>query len=176
MPPSDASKREAQQVVSLAAAGVDTQLTNDLLAAIDDGGSVGTLVRVDSNDKHDALLMAVRCSGATAGRPDEGVVALASFEPRRSQKPGGRPLRSKANQTGGRAFLRPPARPSDATSNPSRLQSTLHQGNRCAFRPTTRDLGDTTANAVPGAGFRRGLLGISISVNRWMTDWPLVDR
>ena len=86
----------------MAAAGVDTQLTNDLLAAIDDGGSVGTLVRVDPDDEHDALLMAVRCGGATAGRPDERVVAPASFEPRRSKNPvGGRFVRKPTKPAAG---------------------------------------------------------------------------
>jgi hypothetical protein len=58
------------------AAGVDTQLTNELRAIVDDGGGAGTLVRVDPDDEHDALLLAVRCGGASAGRPDEGVSSL----------------------------------------------------------------------------------------------------
>ena len=95
-------RREAQQAVGLAAAGVDTQLTNDLLAIVDDGGGVGTLVRVDPDDEHDALLMAVRCGGATAGRPDERVVAPASFEPRRSKNPvGGRFVRKPTKPAAG---------------------------------------------------------------------------
>jgi hypothetical protein len=38
----------------------------------------------------------------------------------------------------GRAFSRPRRRPSDATSTPSRLQKTLHQGNLCSVGPHGR--------------------------------------
>src|SRR6185437_882939 len=39
-----------------------------------------------------------------------------------------RPLRSKANQHGGRAFWRPPTGTRDATNNPQRLHDQHHSG------------------------------------------------
>src|SRR5581483_1545069 len=56
------------------------------------------------------------------------VDALASSEPRRSVNPTRRSLRSEANRLGGRAFLRPPARPSHATNQPQRVRELNHQG------------------------------------------------
>ena len=68
-----------------------------------------------------ALLMRVDCSRLFRATPQ--------------REPGERPLRSKANQQPvGRAFSRPPAELSEATSTRSSVRSANHQGNRYAPR------------------------------------------
>src|SRR5439155_12389523 len=106
---------EVQEAVALAAIRNHPQLTDQAFLPVQHRRSMRPLVRVDPDHEHDVLLKVRAAVDATAGSPDEGSIARL-FRATPQREPGGRSLRSEANRVGGRAFSRPPARPSDATS------------------------------------------------------------
>jgi hypothetical protein len=128
-------------------------------------------VGVDPDDEHEALLVAqpvVMPRRALLMRVD----CSRLFRATPQQEPGERPLRSEANQQPvGKAFLRPPAELSEATTTRSSVRSDNHQGDRCTS-PTHPALCDLAVrwwaqSRRPSVGPRR-MISSTVSSGDWV--------